>query len=102
LNRDWHYFEVVQDSTTRDNYCLVMCVNTGAFPGTRITRPTSHEMAVAASVHGSDTPALITKRIDMAPIVAAQVHKRKPTSALKVSEPTDDVCLKNYKEFPPV
>ncbi len=102
LNRDWHYFEVVQDSTTRDNYCLIVCVNTGAFPGTRITRPTSHEMAVAASVHGSDTPALITKRIDMGPIVAAQVHKRKPTADLKVSEPTDDVRLKDYKEFPPV
>jgi hypothetical protein len=102
LNRDWHYFEVVQDSTTRDNYCLMVCVNTGAFPGTRITRPTSHEMAVAASVHGSDTPALITKRIDMGPIVAAQVHKRRPTADLKVAEPTDDVHLRNYKEFPPV
>ncbi len=101
-NQDWHYFEVVQDSTTRDNYCLVICVNTSAFPGTRITRPTSHEMAVAASVHGSDTPALITRRIDMAPIVVAQMHRRKPTADLKLKEPSDDVELKNYKEFPPV
>lgn len=102
LNRDWHYFEVIQDSTTRDNYCLVVCVNTGAYPGTRITRPTSHEMAVAASVHGSDDAALITRNIDMSPIIAAQVHKRKPTAELKLEEPTDDVCLKDYKEFPPV
>lgn len=102
FNRDWHYFEVIQDSTTRDNYCLVVCVNTGAYPGTRITRPTSHEMAVASSVHGSDDPALITRRIDMSPIIAAQVHKRKPTVELKLEEPTDDVCLDDYKEFPPV
>lgn len=101
FNRDWHYFEVIQDSTTRDNYCLVVCVNTGAYPGTRITRPTSHEMAVAASVHGSDDPALITRRIDMSPIVAAQVHKRKPSADLNLEEPSDDVELENYKEFPP-
>lgn len=101
LNRDWHYFEVVQDSTTRDNYCLTICVNTGAYPGTRITRPSEHEMAVAASVHGSDNPALITKRIDMRPILAAQRHKRRPTAELGLEEPTDDMELKNYKHFPP-
>ncbi len=102
LNHDWHYFEVVQDSTTRDNYCLTICVNTGAYPGTRITRPTEHEMAVAASVHGSDNLALITRRIDMRPIIAAQRHKRRPSVELGLEQPTDDMRLKNYKHFPPV
>ena len=53
LNKDWRYFDAIQESTTRDNYCLTLCVNTGAFPGTKLMRPTSSAMAVAASVHGS-------------------------------------------------
>ncbi len=39
LNRDWRYFDAIQESTTRDNYCLTVCVNSGAFPGTKIMRP---------------------------------------------------------------
>jgi hypothetical protein len=102
LNHDWHYFDVVQDSTTRDNYCLTICVNTGAFPGTRIVRPTKSEKAVIASVHGSDHPAVITRRVDMWPIVAAQIHRRDPNQAIKGYEPSDGIKLRDYKPFPPV
>jgi hypothetical protein len=100
-NRDWHYFEVVQDATTRDNYCLTVCVNTGALPGTRIVRPTRSEKAVAASVHGSDVPVSITKMIDMRPILAAQRTQAEPAQVLE-EEPSDDVALEDYKPFPPV
>lgn len=101
LNRDWRYFDAVQDSTSRDNYCLTVCVNTGSFPGTRIVRPTKSEMAVAAAVHGSDNPTLITKRIDMRPIVAAQAHTKAPKKVLEGYEPADGIPLKKYKPFPP-
>jgi hypothetical protein len=102
LNRDWHYFDVVQESTTRDNYCMTICVNTGSFPGTRIVRPTKSEMAVIASVHGSDHPAVITKRVDMWPIVAAQLFKGTPKEVIEGYEPSDGIKLCQYKPFPPV
>jgi hypothetical protein len=100
LNRDWRYFESIQDATTRDDYCLTICVNTGALPGTRIVRPTKSEMAVVASVHGADRPALISKLIDLRPILAAQVSGRAPVEIL-ATEPIDDVGLADYKPFPP-
>ncbi|HWM54108.1 MAG TPA: hypothetical protein VNO20_01780 [Solirubrobacterales bacterium] len=100
LNHDWRYFDAVQDATTRDNYCLAVCVNTGTYPGTRITRPTSSEMAEVASVHGSGHPVLITKRIDMTPIVAAQIAQKEPEEAT-VIPPLDGITLKDYKPFPP-
>ena len=100
LNHDWRYFDAVQDATTRDNYCLSVCVNTGTYPGTRITRPTSSEMAVVASVHGSGHPVLITKRIDLTPIVAAQIAQKEPKETTTVP-PLDGIRLKDYKPFPP-
>lgn len=100
LNHDWRYFDAVQDATTRDNYCLSVCVNTGTYPGTRITRPTSSEKAVVASVHGSGHPVLITKRIDLTPIVAAQIAQKEPKEATAVP-PLDGIRLKDYKPFPP-
>jgi|GEM_PF-7085358 len=101
LNHDWRYFDAVQDATTRDNYCLAVCVNTGAYPGTRITRPTSSEKAVVASVHGSGHPVLITKRIDLTPIVAAQIARKEPKEATTI-EPLDGIKLADYKPFPPL
>ena len=102
LNHDWHYFDAIQEATTRDNYCLTVCVNTGSRPGTRITRPTRHEMAIAASIHGSDDLAVITRRIDMAPIVAAQIHQVTPKDpSLGLGTPSDDANLSDYKPFPP-
>lgn len=100
LNHDWRYFESVQDATTRDDYCLTVCVNTGALPGTRIVRPTKSEMAVVASVHGADRPAVISKLIDLRPILAAQAFHQAPVDVLQV-EPSDDVRLADYKPFPP-
>lgn len=101
LNHDWHYFDAVQDATSRDNYCLTVCVNTGAFPGTRIVRPTSSEKAVIASVHGSDDPALITRRVDMLPILAALNHRLEPSQAIPGYKPLDGIELGDYKPFPP-
>jgi hypothetical protein len=103
LNHDWHYFDAIQEATTRDNYCLTVCVNTGIRPGTRIARPTRHEMAIAASVHGSDDLAVITRRVDMEPIVTAQVHQLRPDDpSLGLGNPSDDAKLSDYKPFPPV
>lgn len=102
LNHDWHYFDAVQDATTRDNYCLTVCVNTGAFPGTRMVRPTRSEKAVIASVHGSDDPALITREVDMRPILAALEQHLKPCDAIPGYEPADRIELGDYKDFPPV
>jgi hypothetical protein len=101
LNRDWHYFDAIQDSTTRDNYCLTICVNTGSYPGTRIVRPTRSEMAVTAAVHGSDHPAVITKRIDMWPIVAAHTFQGRPAEVIPGYEPKDKIELCMYKPYPP-
>jgi hypothetical protein len=100
LNRDWRYFESIQDATTRDDYCLTVCVNTGALPGTRIVRPTKSEMAVVAAVHGADRPAVITKVIDLRPILAAQANHLAPSEVL-TTEPSDGVLLEDYKPFPP-
>jgi hypothetical protein len=100
LNRDWRYFEAIQDATTRDDYVLTVCVNTGALPGTRIVRPTKSEMAVAAAVHGADRPAVISKLIDLRPILAAQTNHQAPEEVL-TTEPMDGVLLKHYKPFPP-
>jgi len=101
LNHDWHYFDAVQDATSRDNYCLTVCVNTGAFPGTRIVRPTSSEKAVIASVHGSDDPALITRKVDMLPILKALDHHLEPSQAIPGYNPLDGIELDDYKPFPP-
>jgi predicted amidohydrolase len=101
LNRDWRYFDAIQESTTRDNYCLTVCVNSGAFPGTKIMRPTASAKSVAASVHGSDDPAVVSRKIDMHPIVAARVAQKRPTDATE-TPPIDDTELHDYRAFPPV
>lgn len=101
LNHDWHYFDAVQDATARDNYCLTVCVNTGAFPGTRIVRPTKSAKSVIAAVHGSGDPALITRQIDMWPIVAAIEQRLEPSQAIPAYMPADGIELGDYKPFPP-
>jgi predicted amidohydrolase len=101
LNRDWRYFDAIQESTTRDNYCLTVCVNSGAFPGTKVMRPTSSAKSVAASVHGSDDPALVSRKIDMHPIVAARIAQERPKDATD-RPPKDDTQLCDYRAFPPV
>jgi len=101
LNRDWRYFDAIQESTTRDNYCLTVCVNSGAFPGTKIMRPTSSSMSVAASVHGSDDPAVVSRKIDMHPIVAARSKQSAPSEATE-RVPTDDTELGDYRAFRPI
>lgn len=100
-NRDWRYFDAIQDSTTRDNYCVTFCVNTSDYPGTRITRPTRNEMAVVASVHGSDYPAVVMRELDVLPVVAARAQKRDPSEVL-TEPPSDDAALTDYKSVPPV
>jgi hypothetical protein len=101
LNRDWRYFDAIQSATTRDNYCLTVCVNTGAYPGTRIMRPTGSEKAVIASVHGSDDPTVVSRLIDLAPIVAARIAWRRPADVFS-HVPSDDASLDDYKPLPPV
>jgi hypothetical protein len=101
LNRDWRYFDAIQESTTRDNYYLTVCVNSGAFPGTKIMRPTSSAKSVAASVHGSDDPAVVSRKIDMRPIVVARVLQQRPSDATEKA-PTDDTKLDDYRAFSPV
>jgi len=100
-NRDWRYFDAIQESTTRDNYCVTFCVNTSDFPGTKIMRPTRNEMAVAASVHGSDYPAVVLRVLDLLPVVAARACKRRPSEVL-TDPPADDTTLVDYKPVPPV
>ena len=100
-NTDWRYFDAVQEATTRDNYCVTACVNTGQFPGTRIMRPTKSETALAASVHGSGDPTVVTRVIDMLPIVVGRSRGIRPSSAAGFLEPTDDVSLTDYKALPP-
>jgi hypothetical protein len=100
VNHDWKYFEDAQDATTRDNYCLTVCVNTGAYPGTRIVRPTSSVKAVAAAVHGSDQPTVLTRVVDLEPIVAARVTGQRPDDVLG-NQPADDTTLSDYKPLPP-
>ena len=101
LNKDWRYFDAIQESTTRDNYCLTVCVNSGAFPGTKIMRPTSSAMSVAASVHGSDDPAVVSRKIDMHPIVTARIEQRQPSDATERT-PSDDTTLEDYRAFRPI
>jgi predicted amidohydrolase len=101
FNKDWRYFDAIQESTTRDNYCLTVCVNTGTFPGTKIMRPTSSAMSVAASVHGSEDPAVVSRKIDMLPVVAARIQGRKPSEATKTA-PTDDTTLDDYRAYRPI
>jgi len=101
LNKDWRYFDAIQESTTRDNYCLTLCVNSGAFPGTKIMRPTTSAKAVAASVHGSDDPAVVSRKLDMHPIVTARIARQRPSEAT-TREPTDDTNLDDYSAYSPV
>jgi hypothetical protein len=100
VNRDWKYFENAQDTTTRDNYCLTVCVNTGRYPGTRMVRPTRSEKAIAAAIHGSEQPAVLTRVIDLEPIVAARVLRKSPADVLG-EEPSDDTILADFKPLPP-
>jgi hypothetical protein len=100
LNRDWRYFEAIQESTTRDNYCVTLCVNTSEYPGTRIMRPTGSEKAVVASVHGSDYPAVVLRQVDMLPVVAARAEGIRPSDFL-TEDPRDDTTLGDYKPVPP-
>jgi len=101
LNRNWRYFGAIQEATTRDNYCLTVCVNTGAYPGTQIMRPTVSAKALAASVHGSDDATVVTRVIDMTPIVAARARGMHPNDFHFAHEPTDDASLADYKPMPP-
>jgi hypothetical protein len=100
-NQDWRYFDAIQESTTRDNYCITFCVNTSEFPGTRLMRPTRNEKAVMASVHGSDFPAVVMRKVDLLPVVAARATGSKPSDVLE-DEPWDDADLADYKPVPPV
>lgn len=101
LNRDWRYFGAVQEATTRDNYCLTICVNTGAYPGTQIMRPTGSAKSLAASVHGSEDATIVTRVIDLAPIVAARATGKSPSQLEFEQEPQDDAVLQDYKPLPP-
>jgi hypothetical protein len=101
LNRDWRYFDAIQEATTRDNYCLTVCVNTGAYPGTRIMRPTTSATALAASVHGSEDATIVTRVIDLTPIVSARVSGAHPMDVPFAQEPMDDASLADYKAMPP-
>jgi predicted amidohydrolase len=100
VNRDWKYFENAQDSMARDNYCLSICVNTGRYPGTRIVRPSGSDKAIAAAIHGSEQPAILTRLVDLEPVVAARVLKAEPGDVL-THEPSDDLTLADYKPIPP-
>ena len=100
VNRDWKYFESAQDAMARDNYCLSICVNTGRYPGTRIVRPTRSEKAIAAAIHGSEQPTILTRVIDLEPLVAARVLNAQPADVL-THEPSDDLILADYKPIPP-
>lgn len=102
LNRDWRYFAAIQEATTRDNYSLTVCVNTGDYPGTTIMRPTKSEQSVVASVHGSDQPTVVSRQIDLVPIVAARAYEQRPADCLPGYSPQDGVELAAYKPFPPV
>lgn len=100
-NTDWRYFDAIQDATTRDNYCVTMCVNTSQFPGTRLTRPVVSEKSVALSVHGSQWPAVVVKRIDLLPVIVARASNRRPSANSGFLPPGDDLALVDYKALPP-
>lgn len=99
-NRDWRYFLAIQEATTRDNYCLTVCVNTGSYPGTRVMRPTSSDRAVVASVHGASQPTLVTCDVDLRPVVVARAQGRSPRE-LGLAPPLDGVQIDDYKPLPP-
>ncbi len=108
FNKDWRYFDAIQDATTRDLYCLSVCVNAGQLPGTRIGRPTSSAMATAAAIHGADRPAVLVRAIDIRPIIAARDSGQRPTKCLAKDgedgqpyRPVDDVPLRSYSAVPP-
>jgi hypothetical protein len=101
LNRDWRYFAAIQEATTRDNYCLTICVNTGAYPGTQIMRPTLSAKALAASVHGSEDATIVTRVIDLFPIVSARRSGQCPAELDLPEPPEDDATLSDYKPLPP-
>jgi hypothetical protein len=101
LNMDWRYFDAVQESMTRDSYCLTVCVNTGDYPGTRIMRPTKSEKSSIAAVHGSDDPIVVTRVVDVAPVLAARRRGQRPDGSF-VDEPTDGARLHDYKAYPPI
>jgi predicted amidohydrolase len=100
-NTDWRYFAAVQEATTRDNYCVSLCVNTSQFPGTTLMRPTRSAMAIAASVHGSSDPTVVTREVDMLPIVASRAVGRRPSEISGLPEPTDGLQLKDFAAVPP-
>ncbi len=100
-NTDWRYFDSIQSSTTRDNYCITVCVNTGQFPGTQIMRPTASARAVASSIHGSGDPTVVTRVIDLLPVVAARASGCRPSLNNGFIEATDDVRLEDYSALPP-
>lgn len=100
-NMDWRYFDAVQEATTRDNYCVTVCVNTSQFPGTHIMRPTSSEKSIALSVHGSRHPAVVTRDVDMLPVVLARASNLRPHVKNGFLEPRDDLSLDDYKALPP-
>nr|WP_254924230.1 MULTISPECIES: reverse transcriptase domain-containing protein [unclassified Rhodococcus (in: high G+C Gram-positive bacteria)] len=100
-NTDWRYFDSIQSSTTRDNYCITVCVNTGQFPGTQIMRPTASARAVASSIHGSGDPTVVTRVIDLLPVVVARASGRRPSLDSGFIEATDDVKLEDYSALPP-
>jgi hypothetical protein len=63
-------------------------------------QPTVSEKAVVASIHGSQEPALVSRTLDMVPIVAARAQGEAPSEFL-VDEPTDNAELSDYKPLPP-
>jgi hypothetical protein len=100
-NTDWRYFAAAQEATTRDNYCLSLCVNTSQFPGTALMRPTRSAMAIAAAVHGSSDPTVVTRAVDMLPIVASRVLGRRPSDIDGLPDPTDGLRIGDYAAVPP-
>ncbi|MCW2922900.1 MAG: hypothetical protein JWM98_304 [Thermoleophilia bacterium] len=100
FNHDWRYFDSIQDSCTRDIYCVTACVNVSQFPGTRVTRPTRSSRAVAATIHGSTAPALATAAIDFGPVVGARRTGLAPKASF-IGVPEDGLCSTDYKPLPP-
>ena len=100
-NMDWRYFDAIQEATTRDNYCVTVCVNTSQFPGTHVMRPTRSEKCIALSVHGSGHPTVVTRTLDVLPLIAARASGIRPSSLAGFLAPTDDLELEDYKALPP-
>lgn len=100
-NKDWRYFGAAQEATTRDNYCVSLCVNTSQFPGTTLMRPTHSAKAIAASVHGSSEPTIVTRDIDLLPVVAARATGTRPSELDGLPDPRDGLGLRDYAALPP-